>query len=309
MARTRIIIDTDPGVDDAVAIMLALASPELDVVAITAVNGNVGLDKTALNARRLVELSGRTDVPVAAGCAVPLAGASGDASEVHGQDGLGDLTWDEPSVQLVTEHAVELMYREAKQERLTIVAVGPLTNVAELLIQHPDIVDYVDRVVIMGGASFEGNVTPAAEFNIWADPEAAEVVVGGSWPLTFMPLDLTHQALINDDDLAFFRSLNTEVGTRLADMLEPYALFHLEWFGNRDLVMHDATAIYEVIDPSAIDKIGVKVTIETSGSHSRGATWFHRSHHNASSIVRVGTSIDNDKFRAVLRERIASYSK
>ena len=307
MARTRVVIDTDPGVDDAVAILLALASPEIEVLALTTVAGNVSLDKTTLNARRLLALAQRHDVLVAAGCAQPLAGPSGDASEVHGNDGLGDLEWPEPDVALSALHAADLLADLISQGPLTIVAIGPLTNLATLLERRPGIEAGVERVVIMGGASFEGNVTPAAEFNIWADPEAARRVLAAHWPITLMPLDLTHQAFLNDGDLAFLRSLAGEVGRRTAAVLEPYARFHEEWYGNRDLVMHDAMAVYEVLDPSAITKQGVAISVETGGEHSRGATWIDRRRVHADSQIQIGLSVDNKKFVALLRERFASY--
>jgi inosine-uridine nucleoside N-ribohydrolase len=170
VARTRVVIDTDPGVDDAVAILLALASPEIEVLALTTVAGNVSLDKTTLNARRLLQLARRGDVTVAAGCSQPLAGPSGDASEVHGNDGLSDLEWDEPEVPLSERHAVDVLAGLIDDGPLTIVAIGPLTNLATLLERHGGVEGRVERVVLMGGASFEGNVTPAAEFNIWAGP-------------------------------------------------------------------------------------------------------------------------------------------
>lgn len=306
MARTRVLIDTDPGVDDAVAILLALASPELDVVAVVAVNGNVPLTKTALNARRIVALAGRFDIPVAAGCAQPLSEALGEDSVVHGYDGLGDLAWDEPAVSLDPRDGVELIAEMIEEGPLTIVAIGPLTNLAVLLQRHPGIERRVEQLVIMGGASFQGNVTPAAEFNIWADPEAARVVFDADWRITLMPLDLTHQAFLNDDDLAYFTSLGTEVGRRTAAMLEPYAQFHDRWYGNRDVIMHDAMAVYELLDPNAILKQGVRLAVEVDGEHSRGATFIDRRREHASSHVRVGVAIDNDRFRSLLRERLAT---
>ena len=308
MARTRVIIDTDPGVDDAVAILLALASEELDVVAITSVAGNVGIDATTLNARRLVELAQRPDVPVARGSARPLNGDPQLEVSVHGADGLGDLDWDEPAVAEHELGAIDLQYRLITEAPTTIVAIGPLTNLANLLARYPQVESLVERVVIMGGASFEGNVTPAAEFNIWFDPEAAAAVAAARWPMTFMPLDLTHQALLNDQDLAHLRGLDTAVGHRVAAMLEPYATFHDEWYGSRDVIMHDATAVYELIDPTAIEKQGVAVTVETGGDYSRGATWFDRRRANASSSTTVGVSLDNDRFVSVIRERLARYA-
>jgi inosine-uridine nucleoside N-ribohydrolase len=307
VARTRVLIDTDPGVDDAVAILLALSSPEIDVVAVVAVAGNVSLDKTALNARRIVSLSGRRDIPVAAGCASPLSEAVTEESVVHGHDGLGDLHWDEPDVALDPRVGVDLTAELIREAPLTIVAIGPLTNLAVLLQRHPEVVSGVEHLVIMGGASFEGNVTPAAEFNIWADPEAARQVFAAEWRITLMPLDLTHQAFLDDDDLDYFRSLATEVGRRVAGMLEPYARFHERWHGSRDVFMHDAMAVYQVLDPTAITTQGVQLAVEVAGVHSRGATFIDRRREHEASRVRVGVSVDNDAFRALLRRRLSSY--
>ncbi|HEY5303902.1 MAG TPA: nucleoside hydrolase [Acidimicrobiales bacterium] len=307
MARPRVLIDTDPGVDDAVAILLALASSEIDVVGITAVAGNVALKKTVLNARRLLSLAGRHDVPVAAGCAESLSPAVRAHGVVHGHDGLGDLDWDEPDVPLDPRHGVELIADLIDEGPLTIVAIGPLTNLATLLERYRGIDDRVEHVVIMGGASFQGNVTPAAEFNIWADPLAARHVFGASWRIMLMPLDLTHQAYLTDDDLAFFRSLGSRVGERVAGMLEPYAQFHDDWYGSRDVIMHDAMAVYALLDPSAIATQGVRLTVEMGGEYSRGATFIDRRREHADSEVRVGVSVDNDRFREVVRERIATF--
>ena len=308
MARPRVLIDTDPGVDDAVAILLALASPEIDVVAVTAVAGNVSLEKTALNARRILALAGRHDVPVAAGCAQPLSDPVVEDSVVHGHDGLGDLEWDEPTVALDPRDGVELIAESIRGGPLTIVAIGPLTNLAVLLQRHPGIERQVEHLVIMGGASFQGNVTPAAEFNIWVDPEAARIVFAAEWRITLMPLDLTHQAFLNDEDLAYFNSLDSEVGRRVAAMLEPYAQFHDRWYGNRDIIMHDAMAVYEVLDDAAIEKQGVRVAVEVDGVHSRGATFIDRRRELADSPVRVGLRVDNDLFRRRLRERLATFA-
>lgn len=307
MARTRLVIDTDPGVDDAVAILLALASEELDVLALTTVAGNVGVDKTTLNARRLVDLAGRPDVVVARGCAAPLASDLDEAGDVHGLDGLGDIDWPEPRTPESDVHAVDLIARLAAQAPLTIAAIGPLTNLALLQARYPGVEARVERVVIMGGASFAGNVTAAAEFNVWADPEAAARVLAGPWPITLMPLDLTHQATLGDDDLEYLRGLDTEVGRRTAAILEPYAAFHDQWYGNRDVIMHDAMTIYELLVPDAIEKQGAHVVVETGGAHTRGATVIDRRRGFASSPTRVGVSLDNPAFVAFVRERLARY--
>lgn len=306
MARTRLVIDTDPGVDDAVAILLALASDELDVLALTCVAGNVSIDKTTLNARRLVDLAGR-DVVVARGCAASLTNELDEAGDVHGLDGLGDIEWPDPLTPESDEHAVDLMARLIDEGPLTIAAIGPLTNLAVLQARYPGIESRVEQLVIMGGASFAGNVTAAAEFNIWTDPEAAARVFAGPWPITLMPLDLTHQATLHDDDLAYLRALGSEVGRRVAAILEPYAAYHDQWYGNRDVIMHDAMAIYELIAPDAIEKQGAHVVVETGGTHTRGATVIDRRRGYATSSTRVGVSLDNGAFVAVLRERLARY--
>jgi len=307
MSPTRIVIDTDPGVDDAIAILLALQSPELTVVALTAVAGNSPLEDTARNARRLIDLAKRPDVIVAAGCAEPLGVTDYASGEVHGKDGLGDLVWDEPSTPLDERHAVELLRDLLLEAPTTIVAIGPLTNIAVLAQRYPEVIERVEQLVIMGGASFEGNVTPAAEFNIWFDPEAAAIVFAQSWPITLMPLDLTHQAFLTDEDLTAFRALGTEVGRRCADMLEPYATFHERWYQNRNVIMHDAMAVYELIDPMAITKQGVVVHVETEGAHGRGATFLDRGFQHAASLVQTGVTVNNDDFRTILHERIAKF--
>ena len=308
MARTRIVIDTDPGVDDAVAILLALASEELDVLALTSVAGNVDVDQTTRNARRLIDLAGRPDVPVARGAAGPLVStARFEDGHVHGHDGLGDLTWDEPAAPETGEHAVDLIARRAREAPLTIVAIGPLTNLALLRARYPGIESAIERVVIMGGASFAGNVTAAAEFNVWFDPEAAASVLAGPWPITLLPLDLTHQATLTDVDLAYFAGLGTQVGTRVAGMLEPYAAYHERWHGNRDVIMHDATAVYEVLVPGAIASRGAHLAVETGGTLTRGMTVIDRRRAHAERPTRVGEHLDREHFVALVRERLARY--
>lgn len=307
MARTRLVIDTDPGVDDAVAILLALASEELDVLALTCVAGNVDVDKTTLNARRLLDLAERRDVLVARGCAAPLVGEPDEAGDVHGLDGLGDIEWPDPRTPEGPEHAVDLIATLASEAPLTIAAIGPLTNLAVLLARYPGVESRVERVVIMGGSSFAGNVTAAAEFNIWADPEAAARVFSAAWPITLMPLDLTHQATLDDGDLAYLRGLGTEVGERVAAILEPYAAYHDQWYGNRDVIMHDAMTIYELLVPDAIEKRGAHVVVETGGVHTRGETIIDRRRGFAASSTMVGVRLDNARFVAFLRERLARY--
>ena len=305
MARTRVVIDTDPGVDDAVAILLAVASPELDVVGITTVNGNVAVDLTTTNARRLLELARASHVPIAAGAAVPLGGPVEHAAQVHGNDGLGDLSWEEPSISIDSRDAVDLISDLADEGPLTLIAIGPLTNLAELVRRRPETVAKLERVVIMGGASFMGNVTAVAEFNVWADPEAAAVVAAQEWPVTWLPLDVTHQVWLDDHDIDVFGSWGTELGDRLAGMLRPYANFYESVTGVRHTIMHDALAIYEVIAPGAISSDVAGVNVECGGDFARGLTIFDRRGVDRQSNHRVGASVDRAQFTALLHERLA----
>jgi inosine-uridine nucleoside N-ribohydrolase len=243
-------------------------------------------------------------VPVCAGAAEALAGPNGYDGVVHGHDGLGDLTWDEPTVPLDPRSAVDFIYEQVRLAPTTIIAIGPFTNLGELLRQHPDVVDLVERVVVMGGASFEGNVTPAAEFNIWADPEAGALVADASWPVAWMGLDATHQVFLTDRDLDTFRSWNSEVGHRLAGMLDPYADFHDQWYGSRDTIMHDALAVYEVLCPERVTKVPCDVKVETQGTYARGATFFDRRRVHESSRQQVGVKVENDVFSSFLVARL-----
>ncbi len=199
----RIIIDTDPGVDDAMAIFLALRSPELKVEAITAVSGNVPLEMTLPNALRLVEIAGRTDVPVAGGASVPLVRRLITAKYVHGNNGLGGVEFPAAKLKPVSETAVQLISRLVRGNpgQITIVAVGPLTNIATLLRADPEIARMIPQIVIMGGSLSGGNITPAAEFNLYVDPEAARIVFDSGIPLTMVGLDVTEKVLLREEHI------------------------------------------------------------------------------------------------------------
>ena len=233
---TKIIIDTDPGQDDAVAILLALASPdEIDVLGITAVAGNVGLAQNAKNALKVVELSGRNEVPVMAGCPGPLRRPLVTAEHVHGQTGLDGPELPEPQKRLDPRHAVDFIVDTLRAEpegTVTLVALGPLTNVAMALIKAPDIAPRVRQIVLMGGAYFEvGNITPAAEFNIYVDPEAADVVYRAGIPLVMAPLDLSHTFLSTRPRIDAMRALGNRTGSAVADMLSFSERFDLAKYG------------------------------------------------------------------------------
>jgi purine nucleosidase len=237
MAR-KIIIDTDPGQDDAVAILLALASPEeVEVLGITAVAGNVPLALTERNARIVCELAGRPDMAVFAGCDAPLERSLVTAEYVHGKTGLDGIALPEPTMPLQEAHAVDFLIdtlRGAPSGTVTLCPLGPLTNIATAFRRAPDIVDRVAEIVLMGGAYFEvGNVTPAAEFNIYVDPEAAAIVFGSGVPITVMPLDVTHKVLTTPPRIDAFRALGTQVGEVVASWTDFFERFDMEKYGPR----------------------------------------------------------------------------
>ena len=225
MIKRKIIIDTDPGQDDAVAIFVALASPdELEVLGITAVAGNVPLELTQKNARIVCELANRSDMRVFAGCDRPLGRRLVTAEHVHGKTGLDGPSLPDPKMPLQDEHAVDFIIRslrEAAPRTITLCPLGPLTNIATAFQKAPDIVPMVQEIVLMGGAYFEvGNITPTAEFNIYVDPEAADIVFKSGAPIVVLPLDVTQKALVTKDRNDAFRNLNTPAGRAVADMTD-----------------------------------------------------------------------------------------
>jgi len=244
MSARKIIIDTDPGQDDAVAILLALASPdEIEVLGLTAVAGNVPLHLTAKNARIVCELAGRPDVAVFAGCDAPLTRKLVTAEHVHGKTGLDGPVLPDPTMPLAEGHAVDFIIetlRRAPAGTVTLCPLGPLTNIATAFQKAPDIVERVQEIVLMGGAYFEvGNITPAAEFNIYVDPEAAEVVMKSGTNITIMPLDVTHKALVTSARNKAFRDIGTPVGVAVAQMTDFFERFDKEKYGSAGAPLHD----------------------------------------------------------------------
>ncbi|MFV0294206.1 MAG: nucleoside hydrolase [Paracoccus sp. (in: a-proteobacteria)] len=309
MAR-KIIIDTDPGQDDAVAILLALASPELDVLGITAVAGNVPLALTELNARLIVELSGRT-IPVYAGCVAPLQRKLVTAEYVHGKTGLGGIDLGEPSVPLQPDHAVDFIIETLRDEApgtVTLVPIGPLTNIATAFFRAPDIIDRVQQVVLMGGAYFEvGNVTPAAEFNIYVDPEAAAQVFTSGVDIVVMPLDVTHKALTSADWIAGLRALGNRAGEAVASWTDFFERFDREKYGSEGAPLHDPCTIAWLIRPDLFSGRHINVEIETEGTFTTGMTvadWWRVSGRKPNALfIR---DLDRDGFFNLLTERIAT---
>jgi len=306
----KIIIDTDPGQDDAVAILLALASPdELDVLGITAVAGNVPLALTQKNARIVCELADKTDVPVFAGCDRPLKRRLVTAEHVHGKTGLDGPALPDPVMPLQDAHAVTFLVDTLRREpagSVTLCPLGPLTNIATAMKDAPDIVPRIAEIVLMGGAYFEvGNITPAAEFNIHVDPEAAEIVFGSGVPLTVMPLDVTHKALVTPARNAAFRGLGTRVGLAVAEMTDFFERFDKAKYGSEGAPLHDPCVTAWLLRPELFSGRHINVEIETEGRFTAGMTvadWWGVSG-RAPNATFIG-DVDADGFFALLTERL-----
>lgn len=273
----KIIIDTDPGQDDAVAILLALASPaELDVLGIVAVAGNVSLAQNARNALKVVELSGRTDTKVYAGCERPMRRRLVTAEHVHGDTGLNGPTLPEPQLRLQPEHGVDYIINTLLGEEsgsVTLCALGPLTNIAMALVKAPAIAPRIKEIVLMGGGYFEGgNITPAAEFNIYVDPEAAHTVLRSGVPITMVPLDVTHQILTTQERLDRLNALGNRTGEAVAQMLHFSERFDLQKYGSNGAPLHDPCVIAYLLAPHLFEGRHINVEIETASELTAGMT-------------------------------------
>ena len=305
----KIVIDTDPGQDDAVAILLALASPELEVLGITAVAGNVPLDLTARNARVVCELAGRPDVPVRAGCDRPMARDLVTAEHVHGKTGLDGADLPDPTVPLAPGHAVDWLIETLRAHDpgcVTLVPLGPLTNVGTALQRAPDIAGRIARIVLMGGAYFEvGNITPAAEFNVYVDPEAADAVFRSGVPLTVVPLDCTHKALTTRARNAAFRAAG-RVGPAVAGWTGFFERFDMEKYGSEGAPLHDPMTIAWLLRPDLFTGREINVEVELASPLTRGMTvadWWGVTDRTPNALFLGG--VDADAVFALITERIA----
>lgn len=305
----KIIIDTDPGQDDAAAIMLALGSPELDILGITTVAGNVPLSRTSTNARIILEFCARTDVKVFAGADKPIARPLVTAEHVHGKTGLDGPELHEPQMPLQAQHAVDFIIETLRGEpegSVTLCTLGPLTNIAIALQKAPDIAGRVRELVMMGGGFFEGgNITPAAEFNIYVDPEAAAVVFQSGIPIVMMPLDVTHKVLTLKSRVAKLREIGNRPATALVEMLEFFERFDVEKYGSDGGPLHDPTVIAYLLKPELFAGRDCNVEVETASPLTSGMTvvdWWQVTgrKHNA----RVMKDVDADGFFALLTERV-----
>jgi len=276
----RIIIDTDPGIDDAMAIFLALRSPELKVEAITPVCGNVPLDLTLPNALRLVEIAGRTDVPVAAGASHPLLRRLVTSGHVHGVNGLAGVEFPEPKIKAVHETAPEIIRRIVRENpgEITIVAVGPLTNVAIALRADPELASMIPAIAIMGGSLSGGNITPAAEFNFYVDPEAARIVFDANIPLTMVGLDVTRKCLVSEQHIKQLEAASNPVSQAAGKIMR--ATYERMRHGGEvtEIALHDALAVASLIDHDVITRKDYYVEVETFGEWTAGQTLGYDGH-------------------------------
>jgi inosine-uridine nucleoside N-ribohydrolase len=303
---TAILLDCDPGHDDAIALLLALASPELELLGVTTVSGNQTLAKTTANAIRVLDFIGRDDVPVAAGAPAPLVREQYVAAYVHGETGLDGPDLPPPSRGPLRQHAVDFLAEQIRARRgaVTLVPTAPLTNIALLLVLHPEA--RPERIVLMGGAIAEGNVTPAAEFNIWADPEAAARVFASGIDLTMVGLDVTHKALFTP---AQEQRLEGRVGEMARALLRFYGEFHRSRYGWEGSPIHDAVAVAHVARPDFLETVDRGVKIDTGPELSRGRTYvdlWRRAGWEANAHVAVDIRADN--FLDLLVERLNSLS-
>ncbi|HEY8136112.1 MAG TPA: nucleoside hydrolase [Candidatus Limnocylindrales bacterium] len=305
-----VILDCDPGHDDALAMLLALARPEIDLAAITTVAGNSTLDNTTRNALSVLTLVGRTDVPVASGAAAPLQRELITAPNVHGGSGLAGADLPAPAVDVASDDAAAFMAQLVRQSQvpITLVPTGPLTNVAQFQARFPDEFRRLESICLMGGSITEGNVSASAEFNIWVDPEAARAVFESGLPVTMIPLDVTHQALVSLTDADRMEAFGNRTGIVFADLLRFFALFHIERYGWQGAPIHDAVAVANVALPDMVERRAYRVDVETVSELTRGRTVvdLHGVSRRAPN-AQVGIRIDQPRFVEVLLDAVAQF--
>lgn len=303
---TPIVLDCDPGHDDAVALLLALASPELELLGVTTTYGNQTLAKTTANALRVLELAGRADIPVAAGADRPLRRELAVAAHVHGESGLDGPVLADATTEPVSHDAVSFTAELIQSARgpVTLVPVGPLTNVARYLDSHGP--EGIAGIVLMGGSIAEGNFTPAAEFNVWCDPEAAAQVFSSGLEVTMIGLDVTHKAILHPPDEERLRTAG-RIGTFVAELNAFFSRYHAETYGWDGAPIHDAVAVARLIRPSLVETRHRNVEIELESELCRGRTvvdLWNRTDQPRN--AHVGVDLDAPAFFDLLVERIAT---
>jgi len=308
MPPRPLIIDCDPGQDDAVALLLAFASPDaFDLLGVTAVAGNVPLALTESNARRIRDLAGRPDIPVYAGCPRPMVRKPVTAEWIHGSTGIDGAVLPEPGRPAEAAHAVDFLVETltAAREPVTLATLGPLTNIALAIVKNPAVLANVREIVAMGGAAGAGNVTASAEFNIFADPHAAHVVFEAGAPLTMIGLDVTHRAIATPPRLDAIRALGTEAAAAVCGMLDLYGAKNMAAY-NHGAPLHDPCVIACLMEPGLFEGREMRVDIELGGEHCLGRTVCDmRGRSGRPANARVMERIDADGFFALLTERLA----
>lgn len=307
--KIPVIIDTDPGVDDALALFLAFSSDKLDIKAITTVGGNIPLDKTTKNALDLVSYIGE-DVVVSQGASRPLFRKLETAEWVHGKSGLASVVLPESNLTLCDKSAWDIIYEEAviNEGKLNIITLGPLTNIATALNKYPDLKDKIEKITAMGGACYIGNTTPSAEFNIYVDAEAADIVFKSGIPITMVGLDATHKAFINENEIDEITNVGSRVSKVVRELFKSGLRINKS-FGLNGTIVHDALAVAAVIDPTIIDKEEHYVAIETKGEHTYGRTvvdFYNATNNKANVDVALGA--DREKFIKMFKEMMKFYS-
>lgn len=316
---TPVLLDVDPGIDDALAILLALSSPELSVEGITVVAGNVEVDVGLRNALQILELAGRSEIPVARGAEAPLIGRLVTSKHVHGENGLGNVELPAPSTAPFAGTATELMVSKIREHpgRITLIPVGPLTNIALLLKQHPELRSDIKDIVLMGGSLSGGNITPAAEFNIYNDPEAAEIVFHAGVPLVMVGLDVTEKTVLGAKQLAAVPRAASPIHQFVWNLTD----FHLNERGAEGIMMHDPLAVGVVVDPTFVEIEHLHVGVETKGDKTRGETvaarkgymiQFRESHGTRTVVgqeeltpnARICVEVDSERFLEFFVDRV-----
>jgi pyrimidine-specific ribonucleoside hydrolase len=302
-----IILDCDPGHDDALAMALALARPEIRVLGITTVGGNATLDNTTRNALSVLTLLGRPEIPVVAGAASPLSRTLETAPHVHGSNGLEGADLPIASVTALQMDVADFMAQTIGESEtpVTLVPTGPLTNIATFRRRYPEVYRRVDQVVLMGGSLGEGNITPFAEFNIWVDPEAATEVFAGERPVTMMGLDVTHQALFTLDDADRLESLGSRAATTFADLLRFFARFHEQKYGWNGAPIHDAVAVAHLLGDDLVKTQRHSIAVSTDESTRGQTSGVPVGAQEAG--VEVGMAIDRRRFAELLVDAVAQF--
>ena len=309
----RVLIDCDPGHDDAIALLLALARPEWEVESVSIVAGNTVLENAVRAATQVLTVAERTDVPVHAGMDRPMRRELRTAAHVHGESGLAGPLLPEPAVEAGPLHAVEWLTERLGRARdagepVEVAATGPLTNLGVVLERDPSLARGISRLVLMGGAINEGNITPSAEFNIWVDPEAAAIVFDADTEVTMVGIDVTHRAILPTARFEELRDLATPVGVLTAELCDFFLRFHRSTYGFDGVPIHDAVAVAALLDPSLVETRLLRVDVETDSTFCDGRTvvdlW---SVTGREPNVHVGVDIDRERFLDLLVSSIASY--